>query len=143
MSNDTFRIHLVSPQHEADDHAEREGRGERRDRAIRNEILKLFLLVTDGLAELGKRSLDLIGQSLGPVFELSNISSPAVLSRRVTSTFSARSSSLILSLLNMDLRTPLNGNNPRARRPGALDLRQGTARGPGLETGQTGRHMLA
>jgi len=31
-------------------------------------------------------------------------------------------------------------------RPGgaaALDLRQGTARGPGVETGQPGRHMLA
>jgi hypothetical protein len=51
----------VPPQHEADDHAECEGGGERCHRALRNEALNLLLLVADGFAELGKRGLDLIG----------------------------------------------------------------------------------
>ncbi|OKO92394.1 hypothetical protein AC629_00390 [Bradyrhizobium sp. NAS80.1] len=103
----------MPPQHEADDHAEREGGRKRCNRALRDEALELFLLVADGLAEFGKRCPDLIGQASARSFELSNISSPAVLSRRVTSTFSARSSSLILSLSNMDLLSPLNRSEPK------------------------------
>ncbi|MEY9656601.1 hypothetical protein [Bradyrhizobium ottawaense] len=45
----------MSPQHEADNDAEREGGGERCDWTVRNETLKLRLLFVHGLAELGQR----------------------------------------------------------------------------------------
>ncbi|MBH5368916.1 hypothetical protein HZZ16_12355 [Bradyrhizobium sp. CNPSo 4016] len=57
MFDDILGIHLVSPQHEADNHAQREGGGERGDRTLRNEALELLPLLFDGFAELGEPAL--------------------------------------------------------------------------------------
>jgi ABC-type transporter Mla maintaining outer membrane lipid asymmetry permease subunit MlaE len=54
----------MSPQHEADNHAEREGRSERGDRPIRYDIRDMAFLLVQGLAELIQCRLDLIGERI-------------------------------------------------------------------------------
>jgi hypothetical protein len=51
----------LSPQHEADNDAKREGGSQRGDRAIRYDLVEMALL----LAEIIQRCLDLIGESIG------------------------------------------------------------------------------
>ena len=57
----------MSPQHETDNDAKRECRGERCERPIRYNVLDMAFLLAQGLAQLVQRGLDLIGESLGAV----------------------------------------------------------------------------
>src|ERR1700732_3186052 len=61
----TFSVFTsVSPQHEADNDTQREGRGERRDGPLRDDILDMLFLFTQGLAEIVQGGLDLIRECL-------------------------------------------------------------------------------
>src|SRR6202163_2733254 len=64
----TFSVFTsVSPQHEADNDAERESRSERGNRTVRYEVFDVIFLLAQGLAELVQRCLDLLGERLGTV----------------------------------------------------------------------------
>src|SRR6202049_1420784 len=53
----TFSVFTsVSPQHEADNDAERESRSERGNRTVRHEIFDVIFLLAQGLAEDRKRT---------------------------------------------------------------------------------------